>query len=324
MFRVLADDDIDAVLDLDALLDVVESGVIAQSRGTVERPPRPHVPIGRDLEADDPLGTGLVMPAYVHGQGVFATKLVGVFEGNRDRGLPTIHAAIVLLDARTGQPVALLEGTRITNARTGCIGGLAAKSLTEGPIALGVLGAGQQARWQTRAIGAACPVSHVGIYAPSTSREDCADDLVAEGFDAVAVDSPADAVEGSDVVVTATTSAEPVFPADALDEPVVVIAIGAYTSSMQELEPAVVERAAQVFADVPSEVAEIGDIANASIDPGELIEFGGLLAGDVPPARDADIILVESVGSAVYDAVASEHLLERGIIEGLGVELDLG
>lgn len=312
MLHVLSSADVEGILELEGLLETVERGLIAQYRGTVERPERPHYPIGHGIDGDTPLGTGLVMPAYVHGAAYAVTKLVGVFEGNEDRALPTINALLVLTDARTGVPRGVMDGTLVTNARTGCIGGVAVRALTTGSVTLGVLGAGAQARWQTRAIGAARPVDQVRIYSPSDSKYECAEDLRAEGFDAEAVESSATAVHDASVVVTATTSESPVFPASALRDGAVVVAIGAFTESMQELEAAVVDEAVAVYADVPSEAANTGDIVHSSLVEVDLIELGRLLAKEVsPPEFEDGHVVVESVGSAVLDAVAAERLYDR-------------
>ena len=327
MVRVLSDDAVAGLLSLPALLPVVESAFLAQGRGAVERPERPHFPVGTGLDPDAPdesAGTGLVMPAYVHGDEHYATKLVGVHEGNAERGLATVNAQIVLTAAATGLPVALFDGTRITNARTGCIGGLAARELAAPEPTVGVLGAGTQARWQVRAIAAATGIGPVRIYSPSDSREACAADLAAEGIDASAVDEPAAAVAGADVVVTATTSEVPVFPADALGPGTLVVAVGAYTPAMQELPPGAFERAAHVFADVPAEAATVGDIADAGVDPDRLVPFATLLAGGYDREIGADeLVVVESVGTAVLDAAAAGHLYDRAVEAGVGVGVDL-
>jgi len=253
--RVLLDDDVAAVLSLPALLDVCEQALLADGRGETVRPDRPHYPIGAGLDGSEPLGTGLAMPAYVEGADYAATKLATVHPDNPGRGLPTVQAHLSLVDARTGEPVALCAAERLTNARTGCIGGLAARELAvDGPLTLGVLGAGQQARWQTRAIAAAREVDGVRVHSPSDSRERCAADLRGRDIDARAVQSARAAVTDADVVVTATTSHDPVFPADALSPGTLVVAVGAYTAEMRELAPAVFERAARVFADASGRV----------------------------------------------------------------------
>jgi len=318
--RVLSDDDVASVLAVDDLLPVVESAFVSQGRGAVERPDRPHLPVGIDPGSDDPpAGTGLIMPAYVHGSDVFATKLAAVHEGNADRDLPTVNAQLVLTDAGTGRPLAFLHANRVTNARTGCIGGLAARELAAEPVRLGLVGAGTQARWQARAIAAATDLESVRVYAPSGSRTRCADDLGAElGVDAAAVATPRDAVADATVVVTATTATAPVFPADAVGPGTLVVAIGAYTAETQELPPAVLDRAARVFADVPEEVAEIGDLRATDLTAADLVPFSTLFDGGAGRATADDLLVVESVGSAVLDAATAAHVHERAERDDVG------
>jgi alanine dehydrogenase len=323
MTLVLSDDDVAGLLELDTLAPVVERALVKQGAGDVERPDRPHYPVGEGLDSEEPLGTGLAMPAYVHGGAYFATKLVGVHDDNPSRGLPTIHAQIVLADARTGEPVSFMNGKRITNARTGCIGGLAARDLANQPVRLGVLGAGAQARWQTRAIAALTDVERVAVYSPSDSRHECASDLRDEGLDAEAVDSPTAAVEGANVVVTATTSTDPVFPAGALEPGALVVAVGAYNAEMQELEPEVFDRAARVFADVPEEVAGIGDVTATNLDEGDLIPLSDALAGRAGREDPEEIIVMDSVGTAVLDVAAASYVYDAAREDGIGTELSL-
>lgn len=317
--RVLTDEDVAEVVDLAALLPVVEEAFRKQGRGAVERPDRPHFPVGEGLDGPDPLGTGLTMPAYVHGAEYFATKLVAVHEDNPERGLPTVNAQIALTDARTGQPVASMAGNRVTNARTGCIGGLAARHLASEPVTLGVIGAGTQARWQTRAVATATDLETVRIYSPSDSREQCAADLRDEGVDALAVTSARDAVRDAEMVVTATTATEPVFPGDGLAPGTLVVAVGAYTPSMRELDDETVSRAAELFADVPEEAAETGDFP--SHDAEELTPLSAVFEGYAGRTRDDEILVVASVGSAVLDAAAAEHLYERAVERSIGREV---
>ncbi|QZY00839.1 ornithine cyclodeaminase family protein [Halobaculum rubrum] len=312
--HVFDDDAVASLLALDDLLGVVERAFLKQGRDEVERPDRPHFPVGEGLDGrDEPAGTGLAMPAYVHGDPAYATKLASVFPGNADPEIdrPTVQAQVLLTDAANGEPLALFAGERITNARTGCIGGLAARELTSGagPVDLAVIGAGQQARWQTRAIDAARGVDGARIYSPTPdSREGCAADLRHEGIAAEAVDSAAAAVRDADVVVTATTSETPVFPGDALAEGALVVAVGAYEAGMCELDVTTFERADRVFADVPEEVAAIGDIVDNGVDPDRLRPLSDVLAGAAGRESADEVIVVESVGSAVLDTATANYL----------------
>ncbi|MGM0372497.1 MAG: ornithine cyclodeaminase family protein [Halobacteriota archaeon] len=324
--RILTASDVRSVLEMDTVLDVVEGAFEKQRSGAVERPARPHYPVGigrNEAAPDEPYGTGLVMPAYIHGAPYFATKLVSVHDGNPDRGLPTINAQIAVNDAETGVPVALMDGTHVTSARTGAIGGLAARHLTTGDLAIGVVGAGTQARWQIRAIEAATTIESVTFFDLDGEILDAAVAELGDEIDApvTAAESANAAVAGADLVVTATTSPAPVFDGAELGDDTVVVAIGAYTSEMQEIGPETFERAAAVFADVPEEVAEIGDIRGASIDGDDLLPYGDLLAGAVDPPDG--IVVVDSVGSAVMDAATAEYVYDLADERDLGTVVDL-
>jgi alanine dehydrogenase len=271
----------------------------------------------------DTAGTALVMPAAIDGASTFATKVATVHEANPEKGLPTVRAQVHVTDAATGEALATMAGNRITNARTGCIGGLAARELaTPEPVRLGVVGAGAQARWQTRAIAAATDVDRVRIYSPTPdSREQCAADLRAEGLDADAVETAGEAVAGSSVVVTATTATEPVFDGEALEPGTLVVAVGAYTAEMCELDAVTVERAARVFADVPEEVAEIGDV-RGRLSEEQLVPLSDVFEGRAGRETDEGILVVDSVGSAVLDAAAAEQLLDRAVARDVGTVVE--
>ena len=317
--RVLTDADVSRVLSLSDLLPVVERAFVKQGRGEVERPPRPHFPVGDGAT----VGTALVMPAAILGASTFTTKVATVHESNVKRGLPTVRAQVHVTDAATGEALATMDGNRLTNARTGCIGGLAARELAPGgPVRLGVVGAGAQARWQTRAVAAATDLERVRVYSPTPdSRVGCAADLRDEGLDAEAVASSQEAVADASVVVTATTATEPVFPGRALAPGTLVVAVGAYTEEMCELDETTIGRAARVFADVPGEVAETGDI-RGRLRVEELVALSEVFEGRAGRESDDEILVVDSVGSAVLDAAAAEHVLDRAAAEGVGTVVE--
>lgn len=323
MILLLSEETVRTHLDLPSLVDVVGDALDKQAAGAVERPDRPHFPVGTGLDGDKPTGTAITMPAYIHGEDQYATKLVGVHEGNADRGYPTINAQIALTDARTGRPEAYMAGTTITNARTGCLGALAVRELAPETATLGVIGAGAQARWQTRAIATVTELDDVRVYSPSDSRIKCADDLTADGIPTRAVETPRAAVAGADAVVTATTATAPVFPADALDPGTLVVAVGAFTAEMQELDPVVLNRSTAVFADVPDEVAETGDLLASDLGVADLIPFGDLVSGRHSPPDAAATPVVVSVGSATLDAAAGAAVYRRAVEAGDGTTVPL-
>lgn len=327
MVRVLDATQVVSLLDIGELLSVVESALGKQGRGEVVRPERPHFPVGQGLDQDrhdEALGTGLTMPAYVHGADYYATKLVGFFEGNPVRDLPTINAQIVVNEADTGLPVAVMDGNHVTGMRTGCLGGLAARELANDPVDLAVIGAGTQARWQTRAIAAATDLDRVRIYSRSDSRIACANELDDE------LDAPVDprdsartAVEGATVVVTATTAESPVLDGDWLDPGTLVVAVGAFSPEMQELDPRTFDRASQVFADVPDEARDTGDVIAADLADGRVGSLADVVEGPAGRDREDEIIVVESVGSAVFDAATAAYVVELAESGDVGTVVEL-
>jgi alanine dehydrogenase len=322
MIRKLSEEEIADLLDLESLLPVIADAMVKIENDEVECPPRPHTPIGEGLDSD--LGMELTMPAYIHGEEVYTTKLLGIFDQNPKRDLPTAKAQIAVKDAETGLPVAYMGGTRVTNSRTACMGGLAAKHLTSGSLRVGVIGAGSQGKWQTRGIAAGSDVEDVRIYSPSDSKYDAAETLDAE-LDAPvdAVKSPRDAVEDADIVVTGTTASEPTFPEDALAAGVTVVAVGAYTEDTQELDPAVLENADQIFGDSPDEVRHIGDWQATDLGEDDIRPYADVFMGEAERQSDDERIVVESVGSAVFDAATSGLVYEKAVEEDVGTEFSL-
>jgi alanine dehydrogenase len=120
-----------------------------------------------------------------------------------------------------------------------------------------------------------------------------------------------------------STAAEPVFPPDALSPGTLVVAIGAFTAEMQELDPAVLDGAGRVFADVPTEVAGTGDVLGAGLDADDLVPLGALLAEGYDRDSPDGTLVVESVGSATLDAAAGTTIYRRALEQDAGTEISL-
>src|SRR5918992_1398421 len=132
---------------------------------------RALVPMRTSLAADAHRGTALYMPAYLTASQSLGVKAVTVFPGNPERGLPTIFATVLLQDATTGRPTALLEGTYLTALRTGAATG-AATELLASPEAFRVclLGAGGQAPCQLEGVCATRPIEEVWVWSRTPGR----------------------------------------------------------------------------------------------------------------------------------------------------------
>ncbi|MGZ8563896.1 MAG: ornithine cyclodeaminase family protein [Candidatus Limnocylindria bacterium] len=293
------------------LLDAVEAAYRDVAAGRDHSPLRSHVA----LDAGDLL----LMPGVRGGGTGASVKLVTIVPGNAERGLPTLHAIVIWLDAATGVPLALMDGATITAMRTGAASGVATRLLARPDSStLTVIGAGGQAEWQVRAVLAARPIRRVLVHARSAgARARFAERMTdAVGVPVEPAASAEVAVREADVVCCATTSTEPVFDAAWLRPGTHVNGIGAFRLGMVELPPALFARAAIVAVDSrAAALAEAGDVV-AAIERGllaeaELVELG-TIGEDWVESRPPDAITAfKSVGLAIQDVAAAELVARR-------------
>lgn len=306
--------DADAIrtgVPIDDLLDAVERAYRDVAAGRDRSPLRSHV------ELDG--GALLVMPGVRSGGAGASVKLVTVMPDNPARGLPTIHALVVWLDARTGRPLALLDGATVTAMRTGAASGVATRLLARTDAeTLTVIGAGGQAEWQVRAVLAARAIRRVLVHARHVERARAFAAAMADAT-GVSVEPVADAeeaVRAADVVCCATTATEPVFDAAWLRPGTHVNGIGAFKLGMVELPPELFQRASVAAVDArAAALAEAGDVV-AAIERGLLAESDLVEIGSVEPGwvstRDPEAITVfKSVGLAIQDVAAAELIVSR-------------
>jgi ornithine cyclodeaminase/alanine dehydrogenase-like protein (mu-crystallin family) len=234
-----------------------------------------------------------------------------VIPGNANRGLPTIHALVVWLDALTGRPLALIDGETLTAMRTGAASGVATRLLARPDAStVALIGAGAQAEWQLRAVIAARPIRRALAYSRDETARRAFAARMAEltGIEVEAANTVEAAVRAADVICCATTSSEPVFEASWVSVGTHVNGIGAYRLGMVELPPELFGRASVAAIDSrEAAMAEAGDVV-AAIERGLVSEVGP----DWAAARPADEITVfKSVGLAIQDVAAAELITDR-------------
>jgi ornithine cyclodeaminase len=300
-----------AAVPVGDLLDAVEAAYRDVASGLDRSPLRTHVALeGGDL---------LLMPG-VRSEGRGATvKVVTITGGNASRGLPTVQAVVLWVDAETGTPLAILDGAMLTAMRTGAASGVATRLLARPDAScLAVIGAGGQAEWQLRAVAAARPIRRVLVHARTpAAREAFAERMAAEtGLDVTPVSDARAAVAEADVVCCATTSTTPVFEADWIRPGTHVNGIGAFRLGMVELPPELFARAALVAVDArDAAAAEAGDVM-AAVDRDlvrleDLVEIGSVDAGWSATRDDQSITAFKSVGLAIQDVAAAELVVDR-------------
>lgn len=323
--RILSAEDIRRAMDMPAAIDVMADAFSQLQRGAAEAPVRLSM-TGND-------GVTLLMPAHLRESGAMGAKVVSVFAGNRDRGLPAITAVVLLLDPDTGVPLALMDGTSLTALRTGAVCGLATRLMArEDARVLTVFGAGVQARTQIEAMRAVRDIREVRIvdpfreYAEVLARELAGD---ADRVEVRVVNDRTEALRGASIVCAATTSREPVFDGHDLEPGTHVNAIGSFKPEMQEIDVETVRRSRLVVDERVAALEEAGDLIiplmkgtigedHIVADLGELVE--GRVAGRTSPDQ---VTFFKSVGIAVQDVAVAARVLARAEVEGMGVEVEI-
>lgn len=324
---VLSGADVRAALPMTAAIGAMREAFTELARGNVA------VPLRTSLSLPERGAVVLVMPGRVSAGGGLGAKVVSVFPQNVKRGVPLLHAAVLLLDPETGDVAALVEGRTLTALRTGAASGLATDLLAR-PDArcVAVIGSGAQARAQLEAVCAVRSIeralvysrtaAHAERFASEMTRIPHAPSII------VAAPSPKQALRDADVVCVATSSRTPVLEADWVSPGAHVNAVGSFTREMREVDPALLERAAVVVDQREAALAEAGEVIAAVrdrlIDESSLIELGAVVTGAVTVRQDPeDITVFKSVGLAVQDLVAGMHAVRAAREKGLGREVEL-
>jgi ornithine cyclodeaminase/alanine dehydrogenase-like protein (mu-crystallin family) len=290
------------LLRFEDVIPLMERALADFSAGRVEQPLRTVIPV------DAHGGFLFVMPAAT--PEAMGAKLVTLYPGNR--GVPSHHARISLFRVATGEPTASMDGTAITEVRTAAVSAVATDRLARPDASvLAVLGAGVQAASHLEALRHVRSFADVRVWSPSRAGAFAAEHGIR------AAGSAEEAVRGADVVVTVTTSREPVLHGEWLEPGAHINAVGAPRPDWRELDDDLLGRS-RIFADsrIAAE-AESGDV-RAAIAAGNRIEaeIGEVVSGNHPGRRDRDdITLFKSLGMAVEDIVTAEHVRRRALGE---------
>ncbi len=324
---VLRRAEIEALLHPDALRQAVGMAMMDVSMGRASMPPR--------IAATVPdRGLLAAMPAYLPSAGELAAKLVTLFPGNATTDLPTHQAVVLVFDAQTGRPMALLDGTSITTARTAAGSALSVELLASPDTeVLAILGSGVQARAHAEAVVRVRPIQRIRIAARNRERAAAlAADLQAQLKVSVTATDYRGACSGAQVICAATHSAEPVVRRDLVDPGTHITSVG-YNTAGREVDSAtvaaavvVVESRDAVLAPPPAGSNDLLTPIAEGIVGAEHIhaEIGELLAGRRPGRTSPEqITLYKSVGVAAQDVAAAGLVLAAARASGVGVDIEI-
>lgn len=317
--RFISAAEVDAALDFRGLVETLRTAF----RDGAVQPVRHHHTVER---ADGVASTLLLMPAWTDmvragtsDGGHIGVKIVTVSPDNNAVGKPAVMGLYLLLDGRTGEPKALIDGQRLTQWRTACASALAASYLArEDASKLLVVGAGALSRFLAQAHAAVRPIREIRIWnrTPANAARAAAD-LSALGLRAVATENLDEAIAWADIVSAATISTAPLIAGARLRPGTHVDLVGGFTPAMREADDEAIRRA-RVYVDTR---------AGATKEAGDIVQplASGVLAADAIVAdlhelargemtgreRAEEITLFKSVGAALEDLAAGIAVYEN-------------
>jgi ornithine cyclodeaminase len=317
------------LLPMKEAIEADKKAFLLHSAGETEVPVRP----GFEIPGK---GSVLFMPAYVKGDvDRVGIKIVSVFPGNRDKGVPVVPAQVLLTDPETGEVAAMMNGLEVTRIRTGAISGAATDILAKKTSSKAALfGTGGQAASQLEAILCVRPLKEVRVYDALEDRIEPfvkSNQALAEKYGAklAAAKSSDEAIDGADVITSVTTSKDPVFDGSRVAPGAHVNGVGSFTPSMRELDETLLNRA-RVFVDNREAVlAEAGDFlipaASGAYDIKNIAgEIGDVLAGKLAGrSGEGEITVLKTVGYAVLDVVAAYQIYKNALAQGAGTEIEI-
>jgi alanine dehydrogenase len=293
------------------------------------------VPLRTAILMDKNKGSTRFMPVYLAGSDQAGIKITSNFKNNRLKGLPTIIAAVFLFDPRTGEPLALMDGTYLTALRTGAASGLATDYMAKSDSrVLAVLGAGAQGRTQLQAVCNIREIEQIWVFdVDRISAKRVVEEARSWGGgvpkDIRVARTPQEAVEQADVICTATTSPLPLFEDRHVKIGAHINGVGSFTPQNREIGTETVCRSRIVVDHRATALAEAGDLI-IPIQEGALkendihAELGELVLGRKQGRKTPEeITFFKSVGLAVQDLSVGMKVLERAIEKKMGVDVSL-
>ncbi len=316
---VLSEHDVRELLDMESCVEAMTDVLASLARGELYQPLRS---VARPPDAPGFIG---LMPAHRGGATpAYALKEIVVTPDNPTRGLDAHQGAVLLHDGRTGELVAIMNASPVTEIRTAAVSAVATRALARpGAGRVAILGAGVQARAHVHAMRAVLDDPEIRIWA---RRLEAAEELAGQVGATVAPSVDA-ALFGAEIVCTTTSASEPVVERRWLASGSHVNAVGAFGPN-RELDTETMVGASLFVDRRESALNEGGDYGLAAAD-GSIgadhikAELGEVLAGMHPGREHEDELTVfKSYGIGVEDLAAADLVVRRARERGVGVEVD--
>ena len=300
--------DVKASILMPDAIHAMRNAFIALSNGSAIVPNRINLPM------EDQNALHLSMPAYINGGEYNTIKLVNVHFDNPQKGLPLINGVILVMNAKKGNPLALVEGKSVTALRTGAGTGLATDLLARRNSKRAIIfGTGAQAKTQIDAIRCVRNLTSIIVIGRSEEKAIKFCNL----FDSLVQPGEMSDLKNADIICTATTSKTPLFNFEDIKAGVHINAIGAHQADTRELGTSLIQKSKVYIDQLSSSQIEAGDLIipinegkynwnNVEGELGELIDEK--IAGRT---SENEITIFNSIGNAVQDLVIASMVFEK-------------
>jgi alanine dehydrogenase len=327
MTILLSRNDVKQVLDMKDTIDILEKAFADLSNGFAVMPQR------TPILSPDHDGLALFMPAYLKGMGALGAKVVTVYKNNPDKyQMATVLGTIILLDERTGAPVAIMDGGYLTAMRTGGVAGLATRVFARTDAKVHTLfGTGGMARTHAWAVDHARSIEKLILFSidPLKKREafmESLRDIIQ--CEIVISEDAEEAVRGADIVTLITSAKDPIVNGSWFKPGTHINGIGSHAPGMRELDTLTVQKSKVVCDLVEACKPEAGDFI-IPIENGEYSwddihgSLGDVITGVIPGREsDEELTLFKSVGLAIQDISTAYHVYNKAVEMNVGMRFE--
>lgn len=312
------------LVDMPLTLAITEKAFAAHAQGKTEMPAKIY------LHLDKYRGDLRAMPAYIRGMEACGIKWVNVHPQNKKYGLPAVMALIILSDPKTGFPLALMDGTHITNLRTGAAAGIAAKYLAnKNSTRVSLVGCGRQAQTQLAALHSIFKIKSVSVYDRESLRAEAfIRKMRPLGLKIKKCRNARECVAGAEIIVTTTPSRKPILKSEWVSAGTHINAIGADAPGKEELDPGILKKA-KIVVDDRQQAKHSGEI-NVPLSK-KIIRQSDIYAtlGEVVTGRKKgrvsknEITVFDSTGLAICDIAVAGYVYKQALKRRIGKAFSL-
>lgn len=327
---VLKQKDIESIFSMKDAIQASKDALELYSKGDSNIPLRINIDIPKEN------GQSLYMPGYVEGADALGVKIVSMYPENVEKGLDSISSTMVLKDSKTGEICSILDGSYLTQLRTGAVSGAATDLLArEDSNIFALIGTGGQAKSQLEAVLNVREIKEVRVYGRNKDKtEKFVKKMKAElgkefNFNIFAADTSNEAIENADIITCVTTSKKPVFDGKYVKKGAHINGVGSYTPEMQEIDPYVLINGDKIYVDTRDGVLnESGDFIilikeNKFSEVDVTGELGELILGIIPSREnEEEITLFKTVGSGVLDVVTAKRIYDKAVEKEIGETIE--